>query len=264
MRAPEQVPIDEVLPIAADLLEEAGRRGADLAVLPEDFVYQKADAQPLDAPIATVLAEKARLHGMNVSGTIVLGIDGRKYNSTVIFDRRGEFVGRYDKTHLTLMEREGFGLSPGSGLPVFDLDIGCIGVMTCADFLFPEVARCLALAGAGLILFPHQQAEPSPDFQQTLLRARCMDNCVYVVCCSFAATPARDYYPNWVIDPAGEVLAEGPSGQGMTLVDLDIDRKVTLHDYIESGPVDLWDIIVRYRRPEIYGQITHSGPRSAE
>ena len=257
-RWPEEVSVEEMLPATMGLLDQAGQEKADLTVLPEDFLFQQTAAEPLDGPIATALSQKARQHRMNVAACMCLSEAGRRYNATVIFDRRGRFVGRYDKTHLTKKEREAFGLTPGDGLPVFDLDIGRVGVMTCADFLFPEVARSLALDGARLILFPHQQAEPSAQFQRMMLQSRAQDNCVYIVCCSFAATPQRAYFPNWVFGPDGCILAEGPGGEGVTLVDLDLEQKVILRDYIEFGEVDLWDIIRRYRRPELYGRIAQS------
>lgn len=262
---PEELSVSEILPKALDLVDQAGDEHADLAVLPEDFLFQQADAEPLDGPIGTVLARRARQHSMNIAACVSLSDGGRKFNSTVLFDRGGSFVGRYDKTHLTKKEREGFGLTPGDTLPVFDLDIGRVGVMTCADFVFPEVARSLALDRAKLILFPHQQAEPSEEFQRMMLQARALDNCVYIVCCTFAASPHRAYFPNWVFGPDGHILAEGPQGEGVTFVDVDLEQRVKLVDYFEFGEVDLWDIIQRYRRPEVYGRLVErTGERGLE
>jgi omega-amidase len=246
----------EHLESVLSLLDEAGQRGVDLACLPEDFLFQETEAESLKGPICMALAEKARQYHMNVAAGICLRPRSKKFNSVVIFDRRGRYVGRYDKTHLTKKDLTILGLTPGRDLPVFHLDIGPVGVMTCADALFVEVARCLALRGARLILFPHQQAEPSEDFQRQMVQARARDNGVFIVCSTFAKRPDRPYFPNWIFGPDGRMIAEGPEGEGLTLADIDLEEKVMLADYIEAGPVDLADIVRRYRRPELYGRIT--------
>jgi predicted amidohydrolase len=247
--------ISEHLESVLGILDEAGRQGADLVCLPEDFLFQETEAESLKGPICMALAEKARQYRMNVAAGICLRVRSKKYNSVVIFDRQGRHVGRYDKTHLTKKDLEILGLTPGRDLPVFHLDIGPVGVMTCADILFGEVARCLALRGARLILFPHQQAEPSEEFERQMVQARARDNCVFIVCSTFAKRPDRPYFPNWIVGPDGRMIAEGPEGKGMTMADIDLEEKVMLADYIEPGPVDLADIVRRYRRPELYGQI---------
>ncbi len=246
----------EHLESALALLDEAGQKKADLACLPEDFLFQETEAETLKGPICLALAEKARQYHMNVAAGICLRVRSEKFNSVVIFDRQGRYVGRYDKTHLTKKDSNILGLTPGRALLVFHLDIGPVGVMTCADILFVEVARCLALRGARLILFPHQQAEPSEEFERQMIQSRARDNGVFIVCSTFSKRPDRPYFPNWIFGPDGRIIAEGPEGEGLTLADIDLEEKVMLADYVEAGPVDLADIIRRYRRPELYGRIT--------
>ncbi|MFH1008725.1 MAG: hypothetical protein V1800_14685, partial [Candidatus Latescibacterota bacterium] len=64
MRWPEEASIEEMLPRSLQLLDQAGQECADLAVLPEDFLFQQRAAEPMDGPIATALSQKAREHGM--------------------------------------------------------------------------------------------------------------------------------------------------------------------------------------------------------
>ena len=246
----------EHLPYIGSLLDEAGQNKPDLVCLPEDFLYQNGAAEPIDGPICQMLSQKAKEYETNIVGSLHLSDNGKKYGSAVVFDSQGNLTGRYDKTHLTKMEKEQFGLTAGDKLPVFDLDIGRVGVVICADMLFPELARCLALDGAELIVFPHQQAEPSLEFEKLMVCSRAQDNCVYIVCCTFAAHDEREYYPNWIVAPDGKIIAEGPRGEGMTELEIDIHAKVRLQDYFEFGEVDLWDIHKRYRRPELYKRLT--------
>ena len=237
------------------LVERAAKNGADLICLPEDFLTQQINAEPLDGPLCTAISEKARKHKVNIVAGIIEQDHDLKYNSTVVFDRNGAFLGSYHKTHLTKIEKEVFGLTPGQEISVLQLDIGIISIITCADMLFPEVARCAVLKGAQLIVFPHQQAEPSLDFERIMVRSRAQDNCVPIVCSTFAATPDWKCFPNWIVDARGRIIEEGPEGEGVAMAELDLGVKVAIFDYIEAGKVDLSDIIRRYRRPELYTAI---------
>ena len=65
------------------------------------------------------------------------------FNTAFLVDRAGELAGTYRKIHLYWPE-EREGVSPGNELPVFDLDLGRVGIMICYDSWFPETAKLLA------------------------------------------------------------------------------------------------------------------------
>ncbi len=79
------------------------------------------------------------------------------FNSLAVADADGRLLGVYRKTHIPnaigYQEKEYF--SPGdTGFRVWDTAFGRIGVGICWDQWFPETARCLALMGAEVLLFP--------------------------------------------------------------------------------------------------------------
>jgi predicted amidohydrolase len=77
--------------------------------------------------------------------------DGAKvYNTTVLTGRGGEIAGKYRKIHMPAHER--WLAEPGSKCPVFETDIGRLGISVCYDIVFPEHARILALNGADILL----------------------------------------------------------------------------------------------------------------
>ena len=79
------------------------------------------------------------------------------YNSLACIDADGEVLGVYRKTHIPddHYYQEKFYFTPGnSGFKVFDTAYGKIGIGICWDQWFPETARCLALQGAEMILYP--------------------------------------------------------------------------------------------------------------
>jgi predicted amidohydrolase len=101
----------------------------------------------------------------------------------------------------------------GEALPVFDLDVGRIGVFICWDLIAPEVASILTFKGAQLLCFPHLIALPAARNFAVSLQARAVDNAVPV-----AAAGLRDVhnhngsqdglFPTCILDASGHVLAQ--------------------------------------------------------
>lgn len=139
-------------------IEAAAGQGARLIVLPElcntgysfntlTEAYEHAESVP-DGP--TVAAWSALAKKLNVY--IVAGIaeqEGlRLYDTSVLIGPKG-FIGKYRKTHL--WNREKLFFTPGDQYPVFDTEIGRIGLLICWDIWFPEVPRILTEQGADII-----------------------------------------------------------------------------------------------------------------
>ncbi len=92
------------------------------------------------------------------------------YNSVVIVDAGGAVLGSYRKSHIPEGPgyHEKFYFSPGdSGFKVFDTKFAKLGVAICWDQWFPEAARCMALMGAEILLYPtaigSEPQDPSVD-----------------------------------------------------------------------------------------------------
>ncbi len=108
--------VDANLKRADALLDEAARRGARLAVLPEYFCLMGAAEgdkvavreQPGSGPIQQFLADAARRHGLWLAGgsmPLVCPDPGRVLNTTLVFNPQGQQVARYDKMHLFAFQR---------------------------------------------------------------------------------------------------------------------------------------------------------------
>ena len=78
-------------------------------------------------------------------------LQGRFYNCALLVGAGGEIVGKYHKTHLQTHDLR---FAPGQDLPVFDLDLACVGIVICADRRWPETLRTLRLKGAEICLMP--------------------------------------------------------------------------------------------------------------
>ena len=169
------------LPAFRKALDIVGQAKVDLALLPEYFNGEYVQ-ETLSGPSATLMSEKAGEYGMYVAGTIGLydKASDRLFNAALLFDRKGKLVGRYDKIHLYGPELNSDGVTPGDDTPVFQTDFGKVGVMTCYDSWFTDVAELVALRGADVLLFP------SLNYDRALMHARSLDNCINIVASSRA------------------------------------------------------------------------------
>ena len=223
----DRPPLRLALVQAASALDPAENRAslarlcpdeADLVVFPEVFARDfgtagsdiSAYAEPLDGPFATTLASAAADHHTTVvAGMFEPGEDpGRPYNTLLL---RGQAEASYRKIHLydSFGYRESDRLTAGPLEPVV-VEVGGwkVGLMTCYDLRFPELARALVDRGAEILVLPAAWvAGPGKiEHWRTLVTARAIENTVYV-----AATgqPAPRYCgTSMVVDPLGRVLAE--------------------------------------------------------
>jgi predicted amidohydrolase len=205
---------------ALDVVGEvcAGEERADLVVLPEammrDFGSPGSDvsefAEDLGGPFVRRLHEVARAHDVTlVAGMFERSDDpGRPFNTLAVVDPSG-LVASYRKIHLydSFGYKESDRLVAGGTSPVVIEVRGIrVGLMTCYDLRFPEMSRMLVDAGAELLLVPAAwvAGKGKADHWRTLLRARAIENTVYVAA---AAQPAPRYTGcSMVVAPRGDAL----------------------------------------------------------
>jgi predicted amidohydrolase len=218
-------------------IEQAADQGADLVVAPEGAMhdFEPADlalgpvAEPLDGPFVTGLAEVAVRRGVAVlAGMFEVGDGEHVYNTVVAVGATGEVLGRYRKQHLfdALGWMESDRLLPGAPEDrlVFSVAGMKVGVMTCYDVRFPELARALADDGADLIAIPSAWAAGPNKLAQwrTLTVARAIENVCYVA--GAVQTPPSYTGGSIVVDPWGEALASLDTEEGIAIADVSADR----------------------------------------
>ena len=129
---------------AITLLEKCRGKDVDVACLPEYFPWGGEE----------ILSDMARKLRSYIVAGIVEDSGNKRFNSAVLFDRKGHIVGRQRKANLTTMERRHLGIAPGdSTYKVFDTEFGKMGLPVSIDFWGqPGAAQILTDHGADLII----------------------------------------------------------------------------------------------------------------
>lgn len=222
---------------AATLIEQAVQRGARLVLLPEYFCLMGQQDQdkvavrerPGQGPIQQFLADAAKQHGIwIIGGTVPLESpdSDRIYNTTLVFDPKGQQVARYDKIHLFGFRRgtesydESLTIRPGATHPqAFEAPFGKVGLSICYDLRFPELYR--AFSEVSLIVVPAAFTYTTGSAHwETLLKARAIENQCYVLAAAQGGkheNGRRTWGHSMLIDPWGEVLDCLPEGPGLAM-----------------------------------------------
>ncbi len=237
---------DANLVVAGRLLEEAARRGAAIAGLPENFAYmglKEGDKRSImepdgDGPIQNFLATTARKLGLwIIGGTIPVTAGERAAAACPVYDDRGERRARYDKIHLFDVDvpagaeshRESNSTQSGHQPVVLDTPAGKLGLAVCYDLRFPELFRALSVAGAQWFCLPSAFTwRTGRDHWETLLRARAIENLCYMCAPAQSGIHAngRETYGNTLItDHWGRILTRLPRGHGVVTADLDLNSQ---------------------------------------
>lgn len=219
---------------------------ADLIMLPElwpvgffRFDEYAAEAEPFEGPTVTMLAEVARERSCHVlTGSFVERTpDGRLHNTCVLLGPDGDALLTYRKMHLFgYQSRERELLTPGQESPVVATPLGRIGVGTCYDLRFPEFHRALVDRGAEIILVPSAWPRARTEHWKLFLRARALENQVFLVGCNMAGTDGEAVYAgaSAVIGPTGDVLVEAGEHDQMLEATIDLNH---LQQYRTEFPV---------------------------
>ncbi len=233
-----------------ELVLEAGRGGAELVALPENFAFMGEEskkreiAESLDVDPAGPIVETLRLAARDARVWLVAGgmperspDPDRPYNTSLLFEPDGRLVSRYRKVHLFDVDLadgtkllESAATTAGSE-PVVS-EIGgragrpvSLGMTICYDLRFPELYRKLGERGVRIVTVPAAfTLTTGKDHWHVLLRARAIENQVFVLAPAQHGRHPRGrqtYGKSLIVDPWGDVLAQCAEGEGIALARLD-------------------------------------------
>jgi predicted amidohydrolase len=220
--------VDTNLAYVRSALTRVAKQGANLAVLPEmwssGFAYKILnELAGRTSGIVEELLELSRELKLVIVGSMPEPHGTKVFNTVYVVDN-GTLVGTYRKLHLFSLLGEDKAFDSGDNWLLADTSIGKVGVIICYDLRFPELSRRLALEGAAVICVPAQWPKPRQEHWRTLLRARAIENQLFVVSCNACGLIGKlDFFGmSMIIDPKGEVLAESGEAEGEIYAQLDM------------------------------------------
>ncbi len=244
--------MDAVLPQISD----AAAKGAAFVMLPETVGMMEPDPE--------LLREKARSEAQTPAldqlrtaaadagvwlliGSLVVQAESsdKLANRSFLVDAAGEIKARYDKIHLFDVElasgeryRESANYRPGANSVTADTPWGCLGMSVCYDLRFPHLYRALARRGAVFLTVPSAFTRPTGKAHwHTLLRARAIENGCYVFApaqCGEHEGGRQTFGHSLVVDPWGEVIADGGDAPGIVMAEVDIARVAAVRAQIPA------------------------------
>jgi deaminated glutathione amidase len=237
------------LPVTVALVRKAAAQGAGFVLTPEltnglssSRIHQRSVFRhETDDLTLAALRDEARAAGIwlliGSLGLLTDDADGRFANRSFLIAPDGGIAARYDKIHMfdvnvsdTEVYRESEGYRPGARAVLAETPFAKVGMTVCYDLRFPALYRRLAQAGAGVLTVPAAFNHiTGAAHWETLLRARAIETgCIVLAPAQTGFHPEahgkgrRTHGHSLAVAPWGEVLADGGTDPGVTLVDLDL------------------------------------------
>ncbi len=240
--------IEENICRGEQALRQAARSGAQLVAYPElsftrFFPQKPSTSKPahLAEEIPGPLTERFSTLARELRVVVVLNLFERRgsdyFDSSPVLDADGSLLGTTRMMHIIeapcFHEQDYY--TPGDlGAPVYDTQVGRIGVAICYDRHYPEYMRAMGIKRAELVIVPQAGAVdewPAGLFEAELQVASFQNGYFAALanrvgaeeCLSFAGE-------SFVTDPAGRVIARAPKGvDNVLLVDLNLPDVETSH-----------------------------------
>ena len=180
---------------AIKFMDEAVKKDSDIICLSEKFLYWGKDrgAESMDSDIITNFKEYAKKNNVNIIlGSLAIKVEGSDNitNTTLVINRKGEIIHRYDKIYMYTVDKddlkidEGKDTIKGNKLGLVEIDGVKIGIGICFDIRYPEYFKTLALNGAEIIFLPANFRKATGKLAWDILtRARAIENQAYFCAC---------------------------------------------------------------------------------
>ena len=263
---------------AIQMIKDAKKQNADLAILPEMFNCPYENKKFIE--YAEILDKSETLNKISkiakeeniyvLAGSIpekVINENNKNnennennekiYNTSCLFDNKGNLIGKHRKVHLFDIDVEGKitfkesdTLSPGENITTISTsELGKIGIGICYDIRFIEQSRIMALEGANILIFPGAfNLTTGPAHWELLFRSRALDNQVFTI----GVAPALNKNANYnsyghsiIVNPWGEVVAQADYDECIIVQDINLDEIAKIRNEIpvlKNRRTDLYEI----------------------
>ena len=223
-------------------LEECVKKGAEIVILPEIFnsPYDSKKfreySEEKNGKTWTFLSNLSKENNIILIGGSIPEIENDKiYNTSFIFDTKGNQIARHRKMHLFDIDvkggqsfKESESLTAGDSICVFDTPFCKIGVCICFDMRFPELSRLMVLQGARIIIVPAAfNMTTGPPHWESMFKQRAIDN----QCFTIGVAPARNLESNYIsyansiiVNPWGNIIYKADEKEHFDVIEIDLSE----------------------------------------
>jgi predicted amidohydrolase len=237
------------------LIREARDKGADYVLTPEVsnmmqenrkalFEHLASEEDDLSLKAYRELARELKIY-LHIGSLALRATPERAVNRSFLIAPDGNVLASYDKIHMFDIDlgggesyRESANYQAGETAVISDLPWGRLGLTICYDVRFPALYRALAEAGASFITVPSAFTKKTGEAHwHTLLRARAIENGCFIFAAAQGGThenKRETFGHSLIIDPWGEILAEGGTEPGVVLAKIDPAKVQSVRKNIPS------------------------------
>lgn len=233
-------------------IEEAASHHADIVVLPEmwntgyalDQLAELADEN--GQKTQQFLSELALKNQINiVGGSVAVRCGQSFFNTTYVYDQKGNLISSYEKVHLFGLMNEDRYLKAGQKENHFELAGVPSASFICYDFRFPEWIRTVARYGTDILYFPAEWPSKRIKQWEIMLRSRAIENQAFVVAVNRVGTDLANSFNghSLVIDPLGRIIHDAGEVEQVSYAVIDLAQLAQVR-----GPIPVF----KDRRPSLY------------
>lgn len=254
---------DRNLEKAEEMIRRAYEKDTDIVILPEMFncpydnsYFREYSESPKDGKTTNRISKLAKeLEIYIIAGSIPeLDENDNVYNTSFVYDRKGNMIAKHRKVHLFDIDVEGGVtfkesdvLTAGDKPTVFNTEFCKIGLQICYDIRFPELSRMMVKEGAKIIITPGAfNMTTGPSHWESLFKIRALDNQVYTLGCSPAQNEEASYNSyghSIVVDPWGEVIDSLGFEEGLIIEEINLNKIDNIRQQLP---------LLKHRRLDIY------------
>lgn len=244
---------DENFAHAEELIRQAALNHPDVITLPETWnvgFFPKEGLKELSdhdgVRVKETFSGLAKELNVNlVAGSVSNVKNGKVYNTAYVFNRQGECVAEYDKTHLFTPMGEDEYFTAGDRVVRFQLDGVNCGIIICYDVRFPELIRTMSVPGIEVLFVVAQWPAIRRFHWQTLNQARAIENQCFVACTNSCGVAGETQYGGYsaIYDPWGELVGGAGANEMIVTADMDLNIIQNIRNSIN---------VYRDRKPGLY------------
>ncbi|WP_305555778.1 carbon-nitrogen hydrolase family protein [Methanobrevibacter sp. V74] len=252
---------------ASLMIEESVKNNADFIVLPEMFncpysndKFIEYSEEEQDSPTLNKISALAKKNEVYIlAGSIPERESDRLYNTSYLFNRKGEIIAKHRKMHLFDIDiedqitfKESDVLTAGDEFTIANTEFGKIGIGICYDIRFVELARIMVENKALLLFYPGAfNMATGPAHWELLFRSRALDNQVFCIGVAPALNKDASYHSyghSIVTNPWGEVIVQSNEKEDLIFCEIDLDEIKKVREEIpllKNKRKDLYEVICK-------------------